>query len=68
MLFLVKVRLDVNKLGELGQPLQAGSLPTHPVGTYCLQEDPALEMKCSASTGQTAQIVHKLLQASTRRV
>ena len=42
MLFFVKVRLDLNKLGELGQRLQAGSLPTHPVSTYCLQEDPAV--------------------------
>ncbi len=42
MLFFVKVRLDLNKLGELGQRLQAGTLPTHPISTYCLQADPAV--------------------------
>ncbi len=42
MLFFVKVRLDLNKLGELGQRLQAGTLPTHPVSTYCHQADPAV--------------------------
>jgi hypothetical protein len=42
MLFFVKVRVDINKLGEFGQKLQAGAIPTHPVSTYCLKDDPAV--------------------------
>ena len=42
MLFFVKVRLDVSKMPELGRKLQAGLLPTHPVSTYCLKDDPAV--------------------------
>jgi hypothetical protein len=42
MLFFVKVRVDVNKLAEFGQKLQAGALPTHPVSTYCLKDDPSV--------------------------
>ena len=39
MLFFVKVRVDVNKLMEFGQKLQAGDLKTHPLSTYCLKDD-----------------------------
>ena len=39
MLFFVKVRVDVNKLVEFGQKLQAGVLKTHPLNTYCLRDD-----------------------------
>ena len=39
MLFFVKVRVDVNKLVEFGQKLQAGGLKTHPLNTYCLKDD-----------------------------
>ena len=42
MLFLVKVRVDIDKLGEFGQKLQAGVLRTHPLSTYCLKDDPAV--------------------------
>jgi len=42
MLFFVKVRLDVNKLGEFAQRLQAGAFSTHPISTYCLQDDAAV--------------------------
>jgi hypothetical protein len=42
MLFFVKVRVDMNKLGELGQKLQTGALPTHPLSTYCLADDPSV--------------------------
>jgi hypothetical protein len=42
MLFFVKVQVDVNKLVEYGKKLQAGALPTHPVSTYCLKDDPSI--------------------------
>ncbi|MBN1429116.1 MAG: hypothetical protein JXB07_12140 [Anaerolineae bacterium] len=42
MLFFVKVRVDVDKLVDLGQRLQAGAIQTHPVITYCLKEDPSI--------------------------
>lgn len=42
MLFFVKVRLDVNKLGEFAQRLQAGAFSAHPISTYCLQADPSV--------------------------
>ncbi len=42
MLFFVKVRLDVTKMAELGQKLQAGAMPTHPLSTYCLKDDPSV--------------------------
>lgn len=42
MLFFVKVRVDVGKLVELGQKLQAGAFQTHPLSTYCLKEDPSV--------------------------
>jgi len=42
MLFFVKVRLDTGKMIELGKKLQAGEIPTHPVSTYCLKDDPAV--------------------------
>ena len=40
MFFFVKVRINSQKLMELGQKLKAGGLATHPVSTYCLQDDP----------------------------
>jgi hypothetical protein len=42
MLFFVKVRLDTGKMVDLGKKLQAGVLPTHPLSTYCLKDDPAV--------------------------
>jgi hypothetical protein len=42
MHFFVKVRVDINKLAEFGQKLQAGALPTHPLSTYCLKENPSI--------------------------
>jgi len=42
MLFFVKVRLDTGKMVDLGKKLQAGEIPTHPVSTYCLKDDPAV--------------------------
>jgi hypothetical protein len=42
MQFFVKVRVDINKLAEFGRKLQAGALPTHPLSTYCLKEDPSV--------------------------
>jgi hypothetical protein len=42
MLFFVKVRLDTGKMVELGKKLQAGELPTHPVSTYCVKDDPTV--------------------------
>lgn len=42
MLFFVKVRIDIDKLSDLGQKLQAGAFSTHPISTYCLTEDPAV--------------------------
>ncbi|HEX2905490.1 MAG TPA: hypothetical protein VHO69_01420 [Phototrophicaceae bacterium] len=42
MLFFVKVRVDINKLGELGQKLQIGAFLSHPISTYCLQDDPSV--------------------------
>ena len=42
MLFFVKVRVDVSKLGEFGRKIQSGELSTHPQSTYCLQKDPSV--------------------------
>jgi hypothetical protein len=42
MQFFVKVRVDTNKLAEFGRKLQAGELPTHPLITYCLKDDPSV--------------------------
>ena len=45
MLFFVKVRIDSNKLAELGAKLQTGELDTsHIVHTHCFREDPAVGM------------------------
>lgn len=42
MLFFVKVRIDLNKLADLGQKLQRGEFETHPLSTYCLKDDPSV--------------------------
>ncbi len=42
MYYFVKVRVDVNKLKVFGQKLQDGSLTTHPLSTYCLEQDPSV--------------------------
>ncbi len=40
MYFFVKVRIDVSKLGELGQKLQTGELDKSNIKlTYCLKDD-----------------------------
>ena len=54
MLFFVKVRVDVNKLAEFGQKLQAGALRTHPVSTYCLKADPAVGLNIWEAESQEA--------------
>jgi hypothetical protein len=54
MLFFVKVRVDVNKLSELGQKLQTGALPTHPVSTYCLKADPTVGLNIWEAEDQEA--------------
>jgi hypothetical protein len=42
MYIFVKVRVDVNQLGEFGKKLQSGALKTHPLSTYCLANDPSV--------------------------
>ncbi len=43
MLFFGKVRIDINKLAELGQKLQNGDLDrSHIRSTYCLCNDPTV--------------------------
>ena len=43
MLFFVKVRIDVDKLVELGQKLQSKELDTsNMLSTYCIEQDPAV--------------------------
>jgi hypothetical protein len=42
MKFFVKVRVNTAKLAEFGRKLQAGELPTHPLSTYCLKDDPSV--------------------------
>ncbi len=54
MLFFVKVRVDLNKLAEFGQKLQAGALHTHPVSTYCLKDDPAVGLNIWAAEDREA--------------
>jgi hypothetical protein len=54
MFFFVKVRLDIRKLPELGERLRAGSLPTHPVSTYCLKDDPAVGLNIWEAENQEA--------------
>lgn len=53
MLFFVKVRIDLNKLGELGQKLQNGELDVgNLLSTYCLQDDPSVGMNIWQSDNQ----------------
>jgi hypothetical protein len=44
MLFLVRVRVDVSKLGEFGQRLMKGDLDRSGIrgDTHCLKDDPAV--------------------------
>lgn len=43
MLFFVKVRIDLNKLAELGEKLQNKELDMSRVlSTYCLADDPSV--------------------------
>lgn len=42
MLFFVKARVDISKLAEFGQKLQAGEFRAHPLSTYCLKDDPSV--------------------------
>jgi hypothetical protein len=43
MLFLVKVRIDVAKMAEMGARLQSGELDKSNLrSTYCLRDDPAV--------------------------
>lgn len=45
MLFFVKVRIDLNKLPELGQKLRNGELDVSSIlHTYCLKDDPSVGM------------------------
>ena len=54
MLFFVKVRVDIDKLGEFGQKLQTGALRTHPLSTYCLKDDPAVGLNVWEAENQEA--------------
>jgi hypothetical protein len=54
MLFFVKVRVDVTKLNEFGQKLQTGALSTHPLITYCLQDDPTVGLNIWEAEDQEA--------------
>lgn len=41
--FFVKVRIDIDKMMELGQKLQSGELDTsHTIMTYCIKDDPSV--------------------------
>ena len=42
MYFFVKVRVDRAKLAEFGTKLRGGAITTHPLSTYCLQDDPSV--------------------------
>ena len=42
MYFFVKVRVDVHKMAAFGQKLQSGAITTHPLSTYCLEDDPSI--------------------------
>ena len=43
MLFFVKVRIDMDKLGDLGQKLLNNELDlSNILSTYCLQDDPSV--------------------------
>jgi hypothetical protein len=43
MLFFVKVRINVDKLEELGHKLSSGELDITPIqSTYCVQDDPTV--------------------------
>lgn len=43
MFFFVKVRIDLNKLMELGRKLQTGELDKSNLKmTYCMKDDPAV--------------------------
>ena len=43
MLFFVKVRIDLNKLDELGKKLQSNELDlSNVLSTYCLEDDPSV--------------------------
>lgn len=43
MLFFVKVRIDLNKLKELGKKLEKGELDLGNIlSTYCLKDDPSV--------------------------
>jgi hypothetical protein len=43
MLFFVKVRIDLNKMPELGRKLQSGELDLSNIkNTVCLKDDPAV--------------------------
>ncbi|MCK5128957.1 MAG: hypothetical protein KAQ68_03825 [Clostridiales bacterium] len=53
MLFYVKVRIDTDKLLELGQKLQSGELDTSCIkATYCLKEDPSIGMSIWEASSQ----------------
>jgi hypothetical protein len=42
MYFFVKVKINESKLLGFGKKLQSGEITTHPLFTYCLQEDPSI--------------------------
>ncbi len=45
MRFFVKVRIDLNKLNELGAKLQNGELDRSAIiSTWCLEDDPSVGM------------------------
>jgi hypothetical protein len=43
MLIFVKVRIDLDKIAELGQKLQDGELDlSNILSTYCIKDDPSV--------------------------
>jgi hypothetical protein len=42
MLYFVKVRIDLNKLAELGKKISSGGFEANPQSTFCLKGDPAV--------------------------
>ena len=53
LFFFVKVRIDTNKMMELGQKLQSGELDTsHTIMTYCVKDDPTVGISFWKSDSQ----------------
>jgi hypothetical protein len=42
MYYFVKCRINVAKMAEFGKKLQNGEIPSHPISTFCLKDDPSV--------------------------